>query len=730
MSTKRLSLALERLEASDWARFEKFASEFLTADFPSLRTVAAPQGDEGRDAELFSLGNDPSVVLQYSVTKYWELKIRATAEKINKNLKASQVLVYVTNQEIGANGDDIKRELKKKYKLYLDIRDKGYFVDRARANTVTDRAAEALARDIVDPFLAEKGVIESKGAALSTAESRAAFVFLALQWEDDNRDKGLTRVAFEALVRSALRNTSAESRLGRAELLKAVHAMVPGADPAELNRHCEQAIHRLTRKQIRHYAQADEFCLTHEETVAIREKLASLELQDAAFVRAIGEEVRAQLEVRGKVASIVAEPVVARVRRVLERFFLDRGELFASALQAGQKRVLGSQDIRTLTINDVSRSPIEVKADAPIVTEVVIAAVEALIIGSREETQAYLRWLSDSYTLFAFLRVAPDVQSAVKKMFSHGELWLDTSMLLPLFGEEMQEEQDRRFTRMIAAARTAGLKFRVTTGVIEEAERHMNRSYACAMSNAGQWRGSQPFLFQFYILQGGARASIGSWLERFRGKDRPMDDVAQYLLEEFGIERQDLTSEVETAATDFRISVKEIWIQIHEKRREMRKLELDPMMVHRLAEHDTENYVGVVQHRKVEQPNALGFSCWWVTMDHMAFSLTEKLKDRLQDAVPASPVMSPDFLASYLSIGPMRAALGKDVEAQFPVSIDAGLIQYLTPELITLADKVREESKTDPEYLIRRKVRDSIDAARRRIGPIADQGLKTLLDEE
>ena len=60
----RFELALERLDATNWARFEQFASSFLTKDFPNIRTVACPGGDGGRDAELYSPEDESSVVLQ------------------------------------------------------------------------------------------------------------------------------------------------------------------------------------------------------------------------------------------------------------------------------------------------------------------------------------------------------------------------------------------------------------------------------------------------------------------------------------------------------------------------------------------------------------------------------------------------------------------------------------------------------------------------------------------
>lgn len=728
MSEQRLSLALDRLEGPDWARFERFASEFLTADFPNLRSVASPQGDEGRDAELFSPNDDQSVVLQYSVTKQWNEKIRDTAHKVKKNLSGAQVLVYVTNHQIGASADGIKRAVRDQHRLFLDVRDKSYFLARFRANDQTERAAEALAQDVVDPYLAARKVIELKGSALNSLEARAALVFLALQWEDDTRDKGLTRIAFEALIRSALRNTDAENRITGEELFAAVRGMLPDANSDELRRYFDQALNRLIKKQIRHYPKTDEFCLTHEESLAMREKLAALELQDSQFIKAIEAEVNASVHARGQ-KNIAVEMVVPRVRRALEQFFLGRGESFAAALASGQRKFFGSEEIRTIVISDISKQPIEKGIDPSVLADITISATEALIASSAPETQAYLRWLSNSYTLFAFLRHSPDVQAAVKKMFSHGEIWLDTSMVLPLFGEAMLDEEDRRFTRMIGAARAAGLSFRVTSGVVEETERHMNRSYACAMGIGGQWRGPIPFLFEFYIANGGARAMFATWLEQFRGKERSEDDIAQCLLEEFGIERKDLAEELEAAPADLRIAVNEIWARIHEKRREQAHTDVDPLMVRRLADHDTENYVGVIQRRKEEQPTALGFSCWWVTLDHMAFEISERLREQIQGKLPASPVMSADFLASYLSIGPMRGLLGKEIEARFPVSVDAGLIQHLTPELIALADKVRDDSKADPEFVIRRKVRDSIDQARRRIGPISGQGLRILFEQ-
>lgn len=95
MITSRLQLALERLQPSDWQRFEKLASAFLASEFDALRTTATPSGDEGRDSELFAPAGEPKVLLQYSVSADWRNKIHRTVQRIQGTFPDALVLVFV-----------------------------------------------------------------------------------------------------------------------------------------------------------------------------------------------------------------------------------------------------------------------------------------------------------------------------------------------------------------------------------------------------------------------------------------------------------------------------------------------------------------------------------------------------------------------------------------------------------------------------------------------------------
>lgn len=228
MITNRLELALDRLRSPDWERFERLASAFLAAEYDELRTVAAPSGDGGRDSELFSPFSEPTIVAQYSVTSDWRGKILSTVKRLGGTFPNVLILVYVSSKTIGAAADDLKKTLRTKHGISLDVRDRAWFCERVLESTSRQVAAEELAKAVVDPYLSDAGVGPRVQADLNSQEAVAAVTFLGLQWHDDVRDKGLTRIAFEALVRSALLDTSSERRITRDELNQRVCRLLPG----------------------------------------------------------------------------------------------------------------------------------------------------------------------------------------------------------------------------------------------------------------------------------------------------------------------------------------------------------------------------------------------------------------------------------------------------------------------------------------------------------------------
>lgn len=727
MIKNRLQLALGKLQPSDWQRFERFASAFLAADFEGIRTTAAPAGDEGRDSELFAAEADPSVVFQYSVAADWQAKIKQTARRLNDTRPGTQVLVYLTNQVIGAAVDPLKSAVRRDHGLALDVWDQNWFLERVLGSTPREKAAEELAQAIVDPLLAAAGVGPHVPAELSTPEAIAALTFLGLQWRDDIRDKGLTKLAFEALVRAALIGTDSETRRPRLAVHEAVLRLLPGHSEEQVRGYVNSALRRLTKRALRHYQKDDEFCLSYDETQRLCDFRAQRALDEAALAASIQTLALTLLKEHG-VAHTDANLLGSRIRTVTEAVLLQRSQAFAVAVQTGSVAEMASSDYDDVLLADLGRTPLPKHPNTDWLA-ILREGVREILTSEDPVIQSHLRSLADSYTILAFLRQTPDVEGAVEKMFSHGQIWLDASVVLPLVAEPLSEEGSGRFTRMIDAAADAGLDLFITPGVAEEVERHMNRALTCVRMGHGVWQGRIPYLLERYVASGRSLSAFPSWLENFRGDARPVEDIGEYLDDSFGIKTRGLEAERDAAPADLRHALESHWHEAHRRRRQKFGVQTDDMIVNRLVAHDVECYCGVTILRTREKTSPFGFSAWWLTIDSQAFGLAPRLRQAMSGPPPESPVLSADFLVNYLAFGPVRRRVSKSKQAHLPLIMDLGTARYLTPDILAEAEVIRDGLKDLPERVVRRRIRDFLDRARRRIGPIAEAGLAALDDE-
>jgi hypothetical protein len=114
--------------------------------------------------------------MQYSIRQDWSSKIRETLKRLKDSFPDARILIFMSNQLIGAKSDELKKELSNEG-LFLDVRDKSWFVERTNLNSNRSAAAAELARVIVDPFLESKDIIPRAGSALSGQEERTALFY-------------------------------------------------------------------------------------------------------------------------------------------------------------------------------------------------------------------------------------------------------------------------------------------------------------------------------------------------------------------------------------------------------------------------------------------------------------------------------------------------------------------------------------------------------------------------
>lgn len=718
MNRKLLELALERLKPSDWESFEEFCSQYLASDYPELRTMASPSGDGGRDAELFSAGEASSVVFQYSVTSDWKTKIKKTVERIATTKPDARFLIYMSNHTIGAQADDLRTSLMANG-LSLDVRDKNWFLERLEHDDKKLRAATGLVERFAYPYLEGKEIIEKKHPALSDQESKAALIYLGMQWEDENREKGLTKLAFEALIRAALRKTNSDNRLKREEIYNSIESYLPSAEPDKLKIYIDSALKRLEKKCIKHWMKDDEFCLSYEETERLKLRLADLECEESAFNSIVTEYVNLVCEESNKFTLLEKEDIANRVKRIVDEFLLKSGELFALNVVTGNIVKIDIENLKDVIFSDITKYPPKksISANLP---PILMETINEILLSSSEVVRKHLRALSDSYTLFAFLRETPDVQAATKKIFSHGNIWLDTTVILPLIIEALTPNDiDKRYTNIFSALRDSGAKLFVTDGVIQELLHHIKISEACSKCQINEWKGRVPFVFYHYTELGYSPVEFKSWTNLLRGNERPEDDISEYLEFNFGIQVSPLHDVTVSVDTTIKYCVQRLWSDAHEKRRSTKDGEdQENSITSILIKNDVDSYLGIVALRSKENGSELGYKHWWLTIDSIAWKIRDAIKDELKDKTPPSPLMSIDFLINNLAFGSFRSHIGKITEQMLPVMVDLELSEAVPREIIETAERIRQENIGVPDYIIKRKVRDACDKTKRRIGTI------------
>jgi len=617
----------------------------------------------------------------------------------------------MSNQLIGAQADDLKSELLEGG-LSLDIRDRNWFIERAVSGPTRENAALELIDRIARPYLAGENIINKPTSPLSSNEARAALLYLGLQWQDESTNKGLTKLSFDALVRAALRHTSSESRMTRTAVHDAVCSAVPASDVAAVIRLVDSTLKRLTKRYVRHWQKEDEFCLTYEEHQRILSRLADAAIEEGQLKDSITSHCEKCFTDIASGDKADRDDLAVRVPRVIERFLLRRGESFVEAVMSDHLTRVGFDQLDDIILADIDAYP----PTTPIVhlyPRLVTTILRSLFARPDRSLQLYLRRLASSYTLLSFLKQTPDVQSATRKLFSHGTIWIDTTVLLPVFAEQLEQDEARRFSKLLLTCRDLGVELRVTTGVIQEINAHMNNATAC--SRHTKWQGRIPYLYYQYLETGQPSSDFGKWIALFRGPERPDDDLAQYLADEFGIVRQDL-GEMELQIDDeLRWAADRLWSEAHKTRRSGAQLS-DESTTHLLIKHDIETYLGVMALRRTETVTELGYRHWLLTLDRIAWEIRDKLKEEFKDKVPPSPLMSMSYLLDSMTFGSDRRSVGKAGQLALPLILDVEMSESMPHDFIEIAESVREEHEGMPEYVIRRKVRDAIDRARRRRG--------------
>ena len=311
--------------------------------------------------------------------------------------------------------------------------------------------------------------------------------------------------------------------MSRIKIHDIIHGFLPSTNREMLSIQIDSALSRLNKRYIRYWQKENEFCLTHDEHHRILTRLAEKENTETLFFEEITNCCERYFleEIEESYRSNALNDLMNRIPRVIERFLLRKGETFVSAVVTGNSQEPGFEYLSDIVIDDLTKF----KAEGNLTQHmpgIVNSMVQEILTNPTESAQMYLRTLANSYTLFSFLNATPDVQAATRKLFSHGTVWLDTTVLLPVFAERLSNDDSQwKFTHLFQTCNEVGIELRVTPGILEEINAHMNFSFSCSHYAPSAWQGDVPYLYSQYLQSGLAASEFRKWLALFRGDERP-----------------------------------------------------------------------------------------------------------------------------------------------------------------------------------------------------------------
>lgn len=412
----------------------------------------------------------------------------------------------------------------------------------------------------------------------------------------------------------------------------------------------------------------------------------------------------------GKLTAKDVNDLQDRVPRIVESVCLISGEQFVTAVTSGHINALQTDQINSAVISDLAKHPYR----SPLVAHypsLIYHVVRALTASETKEARAYFQNLSTSYTLLAFLNQTPDVQKATKRIFSHGQIWLDTSVILPLFAEQLAEDgQARTYQTIYEACKREGDELFMIRGVVNEISHHIQNCLSC-ISMADQWNGPVPFLLAQYLSTGKNITGFRNWIEIFRGAVDPQNDIEVFLKQEFNIKVSSLTDSARLVDKEVGLAVERLWSESHEKRRAESTNRMSSLI---LKNHDVEMYLGVMGQRLDSSLPELGNRSWLLTKDRSAWAISDQLRSQFEGVGMQSPLLSVSFLINAITFSPSRASLTQAIDTRLPSILDIEFEEADAVGLLQLARETRISNADLSERAIQRKVREKIFESRRR----------------
>ena len=629
----KLEKAFRLTEEEHAEAFERYANAFLVDDYPELQPLGGKK-DKGMDARIVNNETGETVlVVQSCVSPATgaRTKVLGTIKKLKDNMP--EELIYCTSAVVATALDETKRELRKSYKITLEICDAPWFTQRQKTSTNRASLSEQYAEEVLAPFIKELQPDRLYSLVLSDQEERVAVQYLEAVNLDRSKNSNLTKSIFDGLIACVTRESDPPNKVYSGEdIISAVCAMFPSGHATRIQSIVPARIKKLVNQKALHFnTSAGGYVLSFPYRQKVQQNMQKAQDQEINFLATLNSAVKTTAEDREIDYEFPAERIVDIGHQCVLWYLNEQSKSIADP-SSGLLNILNTEKL-VGTYLDTARLPEEkgnVQISHDIILDLLPHALYVTLNSKDQEIAKYLRSKADLFIIRSFLQVTPEVQKACRKLLSRDVLYLDTTILVRCIAESYSLSGQRPLLNTLAAARQLGFKLRTWFPYIEELVAHISgpvllewRYHFQGFSEnqlEPMLRTAPTLLRVFHQWAEAEGRNLESIVEEIIGKTNVLENAAEFLMEEFGVESQEF--QLGDGLDEEKQAIYGAWL---DGKRWHKNMTEDRF--HLLVRNDVNSYVSILNLRrqnKSEGPN-YGPKIWYLTFDRMPARIAKML---------------------------------------------------------------------------------------------------------
>lgn len=731
----KLTKALKVTDEEHADAFERFANAFMVDEYPEIKPLGGKK-DKGMDAYIYDDGaGKATVVVQACVSPVSRArtKVLDTIRKLKANNLLPEVFVYCTSHNVGTELDETKRELRKDYKMTLDVCDAAWFVSRHQTSQNRAAISEMYARETLEPFVSSLQPEKLYSLVLPETQQRVAVQYLEAAILDRSRDGNLTKGIFDALIACVTVDSDPPTRAYTEDsIVTAISRMFPAGHAARIKQIVPGRIQHLLRKKAMHFnTQAGGYVLSFKYRERVQKNIEMSRERELAFLTALGAAVNQAADDLKVDYQFSTETIVEIGHQTVLWYLREQGKTVSDPASA-LLNILNAEKLveeflkQPQTLRPIGKALITNEQ----VMDLLPPALFSTLNTTDEEVRKYLRGKADLFILHGFLQVTPDVQQACCKLLGGDVLYLDTTILIRCLAERYSTDGRKPLLDTLEGAKKLGYQLRTWRPYIEELVSHLRNRVEKEWDNhyrtrnpnelAVLLRTARTLVRVFSERADADGVALSDIVEEILGATNERENAVEFLKEVFGIETEDLPL-LEGEEVELHNRVHSLWSNA---KRRPESVPEDRFKV--LVDNDVNSYVSIIHMRRTQKPEGpnYGHKIWYLSLDRMPWRIAAKMSSKVEPKYEVA--MSFSYLMNCV------ATLAISGQANIPEELIPATT--ILEENEAVSDEIRavyerDFKPTDAPFLIARKVRDLSHKLKSSI-PMLDEPLDTRSDLE